>query len=177
MSNGGIMSFRLAEQMQPRPAGVVAVSASLPLHSTCPLTRAVPLLMIDGNADPVMPYAGGEIGVDRGLMLGAERTASAYAMLSEGKPPVLSPQAPPLTPRSSIAEAHQAGDATTADLLVYTPTNAALPVELLRINGGGHIEPSIAHHPPKAYAAMIGTQSTSIEAAEFAWQFLRTLHN
>lgn len=61
ISNGGMMSMRLACELSNRIAAVATVAANVPaaLAATCSPPRAVPIAMFSGSADPLMPYAGG----------------------------------------------------------------------------------------------------------------------
>ena len=64
ISNGGLMSFRLACEIPEKIAAVAVVTACMPedLVPTCSTARAVPVLIIDGNDDPLMPWEGGSVG-------------------------------------------------------------------------------------------------------------------
>lgn len=59
-SNGGFMVFRLAADLSGRFAAMAAVCSSLPAHSECnPIPESMPVLLMNGTADPLMPYEGG----------------------------------------------------------------------------------------------------------------------
>ncbi|MFO1340699.1 MAG: PHB depolymerase family esterase [Burkholderiaceae bacterium] len=122
MSNGGIMSFRLASELRF-------------------LTRQ-----------------------SRGAVLGAEATAERWRRLA-GLP------AEPA--RHEAAPHRDAADRTRATRSVWGADPAGAQVELLRIDGGGHIEPSLAEHPHRAYTALVGPQNTDVEAAEEAFVFFK----
>ena len=64
-SNGGMMTYRLACQDSQRFAAAASVSGSavVPLDDTCTPTHPMPLMHIHGNADPLVPYAGGSGGL------------------------------------------------------------------------------------------------------------------
>ena len=82
MSNGAMMALRLAQELEPAPAGVAAVAGLMAAHSECrPPARAVPVLLIAGTADPLVPYGGGDLRIGplrRGSLLSAEATAAAW---------------------------------------------------------------------------------------------------
>jgi len=44
----------------------------------------------------------------------------------------------------------------------------------MRIELGGHIEPSIAQRAWRAYLTLVGPQNSDFEVAEEAWRFFRT---
>ncbi len=61
-SNGGQMAFRLALELPLEIAGIAAVAANLPAPDNCACREAerpVPVLIVNGTADPINPYAGG----------------------------------------------------------------------------------------------------------------------
>ena len=68
ISNGAMMSFRLACELTGKIAAIAAVSGNLPydLAPHCAPARPISVLMISGTADPLMPYGGGEVGAKRG---------------------------------------------------------------------------------------------------------------
>jgi polyhydroxybutyrate depolymerase len=60
MSNGGMMTFHLAIEIEPRIAAFAAVCASMADRGICPdPEHAVSTLLIDGTADPLVLYGGG----------------------------------------------------------------------------------------------------------------------
>lgn len=59
-SNGGMFVQRLACEMSDKFAAATSVSGSL-VFKGCRPARAMPLLMVHGNADDIVPYGGGGI--------------------------------------------------------------------------------------------------------------------
>jgi polyhydroxybutyrate depolymerase len=180
MSSGGLMAFRLAQQMHTHPAGIAAISASMPAasDSVCPLpTAPTSVLMIDGDADPIMPYRGGPIklfGPPRGHVLGAEPTAALWVALAHHQP--ASSGGASATALETIRPPHkQPADPTQGELYIYTPKGAPIQVELLKIIGGGHVEPSLVQRYGPAYAGLVGKQNADVETVAFAWNFFSTL--
>jgi polyhydroxybutyrate depolymerase len=72
MSNGGMFVQRLACDAPDLIRAGAAVVANMPadLVPRCAPTRAVPLLLMGGTADPLMPFGGGEIAAARRLGAG-----------------------------------------------------------------------------------------------------------
>jgi len=61
-SNGGMMTFRLALEANDRFTAAAAVIANLPDPSECrPLVDPIPMLIMNGTDDPLMPYEGGYV--------------------------------------------------------------------------------------------------------------------
>ena len=64
MSNGAMMTLRLALEMNPAPVAVAAVAGTMAQHSDCAATaRPVSVLLIHGTEDPLVPYQGGGVGL------------------------------------------------------------------------------------------------------------------
>jgi polyhydroxybutyrate depolymerase len=94
-SNGGQLIHRLVREAPGLLTGAVVVAAGLPVDQDFALAGVapdrIPILLVHGTADPVVPYAGGEtrlLGRSRGTVRGALATARAYA--GEGTEPVRS---------------------------------------------------------------------------------------
>jgi len=168
MSNGGFMVFRLALELDPPLAAVAAVSSSLAGESLCgPLRRAVSLLMIAGTKDPIVPYAGGEVkalGRARGATVAIEEAAAQWRRVA-GIP------GPPLT--EVLPHLGGADDPTRAVRTVWGADPGSPQVELIRVEGGGHVEPSVAQRYGRLYQGLVGRQSRDLESAEEAWRFFR----
>jgi polyhydroxybutyrate depolymerase len=63
-SNGGMMSYRLACEDAPRFAAFASVSGSAAVDLTaCSPSHPMPLFHVHGNADPLVPYDGGNGGL------------------------------------------------------------------------------------------------------------------
>ncbi len=81
ISNGGMMSFRLACELPGRIAAIGVIAANLPrvLEETCAGGPPLPVMIIDGTEDKLMPWAGGQIIGERGAVLSAPETAALFA--------------------------------------------------------------------------------------------------
>lgn len=164
LSNGGHMALRLALEAPDLVAGVAVVAASLPApgNTDCRLSgRPVPVLFINGDADPVSPYGGGTVRLlgpfgDRGDVLSSRASFEHFrglAGFSEG----------PFE--------HRYPDEAPADGTVATRQVLAMPgrpeVALITIHGGGHTIP----HPSKRFPRIFGRTSHDLSAAEEAFRF------
>ncbi|HEY4038804.1 MAG TPA: hypothetical protein VGM15_08280 [Burkholderiaceae bacterium] len=167
MSNGAMMSFRLAIEMRPRPAAIAAVAGLMAQQSTCrEPSRPVSVLLMIGTDDPLMPYAGGEVGFrhrkNRGLVMSAEATRD-YWLRVDGLN---------ATYGVTLTFAHRGSDVTRASKVLYGP-DAGPQVEMLTIDHGGHVEPSLRYHYGPIYSQLVGPQNRDLESAEEAWSFFR----
>ena len=87
ISNGGMMSMRLACELPGRFAAIATVGANMPaaLAASCGSARAVPVVMFSGTTDPLMPYGGGRVfGPVGGQVLSAPDTAAFWARRNGG---------------------------------------------------------------------------------------------
>jgi polyhydroxybutyrate depolymerase len=83
ISNGGIMTLRMLCEASDLFAGAGTVIANMAARvgASCRPEKAVPLVMFNGTADPLVPYDGGGVGFggQHGKVWSAERTASFLA--------------------------------------------------------------------------------------------------
>src|SRR5262249_10025441 len=88
MSNGGMMTFRLACDLSAKIAAVAPVIGLLPTNeeAECKPTHPMPMEIFVGTDDPLVPYGGGEGADDRGKVLSAEATRVKFATLNECQP-------------------------------------------------------------------------------------------
>lgn len=166
MSNGAMMTYRLAQELNPPLAGFVAVSGLMASDSRCalPQSRPVPAMVIAGTEDPLVPYQGGQVsvgGARRGGVLGAEATLAALLRVNQNTAPG----------RRSVFGVAQQRDGSWVERLDFGAPNDPARVALLTVHGGGHIEPSISQRYRPFYERLVGRQNHDIESAEVAWQF------
>lgn len=152
-SNGGRMALYLAVLPQTPVAGVAVFASSLPTasDSTCPQTTATPPVMIvDGTADPIHPFGGGEVNIfgiqRRGMVLGAIATAQALAERNG-----LSKE-----PTTTVTLPHRnSGDPTSVKQLTWLRGGKPYVV-LDEVIGGGHVLPEPAFRYPRLFGATTG---------------------
>src|SRR5262249_29110271 len=86
-SNGAQLAYRLALEYPEDFAGVVAISASVPVKENLDcrqVDRPIPVMIINGTADPINPFRGGMVnlgGTQLGNVLSSEDTAKYWAKL------------------------------------------------------------------------------------------------
>jgi len=169
MSNGAFMTLRLALQMQPQPAAVASAAGTMAQKSECDdQPRVVSVLLIHGTDDPLVPYEGGQVGLgnrrDRG---GAQSVAAtrdywlrADGLLREEPVDFQFPRKGGLLDKTSARKQTWGKD-------------AGPQVEVVTIDKGGHIEPSLKYDYPALYRLIVGAQNHDLEAVEEAWSFFR----
>jgi polyhydroxybutyrate depolymerase len=162
MSNGGIMCFRLALELKSPIAGFAAICSSMPpgLLERRP-SHKISTLLIDGTADPLVPYGGGQVqffGYRRGAVASIDASLNFW-LKADG-----------LTGRPGETAIPGSGP-THARTYQYGKGNPQ--VELIKIEGGGHVEPSKTHNLGPLYLRLVGKQNHDLETAEVAWAFFR----
>jgi polyhydroxybutyrate depolymerase len=164
ISNGGFMSLRLACEAADLVAGIAAVSASMPvqLGARCRPAKPVPILVINGTADPMVPYVGGFAQTGntiRGAIWSTDRTVAFWTQRNRcAARPVIE-----LLPQ---VEASQDSHVIQMD---YRGC-AAAPVKLLRVEGGGHTWPGGPEYLPRS---LLGTTNRDIDASAVIWSFFK----
>ena len=162
LSGGGAFVYRLALEHPEEIAGAAVFAASLPTdaNSDCrPSGRPVPMLIVNGTADPINPYAGGAVSMfglaSRGEAQSAEATASRFAALAGAA----GPRATRLRPTRTF-------DPTWAERRVWG-TPATAEVVLLSVRGGGHVVPQPVYRAPR----LLGRTTSAINGPAEAWAF------
>jgi polyhydroxybutyrate depolymerase len=164
ISNGGFMSYRLACDAADVFAAVAPVTATMPadLGPRCRPSAPVAVLAINGTADPLVPYAGGQVRVmfgTRGAIWSTERTISFWAQHNRCTAP---PDTRALADRDS-------GDGSRVVDIAFTRC-AGARVRLLRVEGGGHTWPGGPQYLPVSW---IGPTNRDIDATETIWRFFK----
>lgn len=163
-SNGGQMALRLAVERPQLVAAVAAVAAAMPASSRCaPPRRSVPVLLLNGTEDRFSPWGGGamagQAGASRGTVLSTDASIAVWTRLAG----VARPADVVTLPRSR----------TVGTRVVRTTWGVpGRPVAVLvRVEGGGHVEPSPTERYLPAVASILGRQDDTIEMADEVWRF------
>lgn len=175
-SNGGQMCFRLALEMADEIAGFAAMAANRPApsDSKCPPEHiAVPMMLLNGTADPINPYHGGELSPyglrALGPVLSSSATAAAFAR--PGSSCRAEPATPPCRERTTWAgRVIPGGRGTWVEKHTWA-SGEGDEVVLFTIHGGGH---TIAQ-PRYRFARVFGATSAEIDSPCEIWKFFCTL--
>jgi polyhydroxybutyrate depolymerase len=162
ISNGGMFSQRLGCDLADKVAAIAPVAGSLPelLAPGCAPARPMPVLMIHGDADPLVPWNGGPVAGDgnRGRVLSVADTVSRWVALDGC---AATPTIIPLPDRAP-------NDGTTTSDEVYSSCRAGAQVELYAVANGGHTWPGGFQYLPER---IIGKTSRDFDASETIWSF------
>jgi polyhydroxybutyrate depolymerase len=167
ISNGGAMTMTLVCKRADLFAAAASVIMNLTEQSAsaCHPARPVPILMMNGTADPLIPYNGGR-GTSRFAVDGfwsADKTL-AFWRKNNGC--------------DAKATTTDLADTDTADRSTVTRIDSNCPVGrdvvLYRVNDGGHRMPGSADARfPRLANTFLGPQNQDIDGAETIWAFFK----
>jgi polyhydroxybutyrate depolymerase len=168
VSNGGAMTMTLVcARADLFTAAAVIMNLTDESARACHPSRPVPMLMMNGTADPLIPYPGGR-GTSRFAMPGfwsTEKTLDFWRRANACE-----------TQDAALADLD---DRDKSDQSTVTRISSRCPrgsdVVLYRINDGGHRMPGGFPDArfPRAVDAFLGPQNRDIDGAETIWGFFR----
>lgn len=154
-SQGGFMSFRLGCERADLFAAVGSVAGLMysGMFRDCAPIRPVPIMLIHGTADQVVPYNG------TALFAGANRVLASWTRYNGCPPPPSAQRLPDVVTT----------DDSTVVQVAASNCQAESEVLFFRINNGGHTWPGAVSNIPS-----LGATNRDIDAnSEFASFFLR----
>jgi polyhydroxybutyrate depolymerase len=169
VSNGGLMTMRLACEQPGLVAAIAPVISTLPqaLTKSCQTAAPVAALFMAGTADPLMTYDG-----KPSAML--ERRGTSAPMLSMPATLELWRLRNRCEDKGGAQDLPDINklDQSTVTRIEYRPCKSGAPVVHYRINGGGHQMPSLKPQQlSPQFAKLLGPQNSDIEGTEEIWRF------
>lgn len=166
ISNGGLMSYRLACELSEKIAAIAAVTASLSEKwvARCTPSAGVSILIMNGTEDPLVPWEGGDIHIGRrtfGKVLSTRDTLRFWVERNR------------CSPSAALVEAWDENkeDGTSVRREVYGICEHNVEVVLYTVEGGGHTWPGGYQYLPEW---IIGRTSMELNANETIWRFFKT---
>ena len=154
MSNGGLLSHRLACELSTRIAAVAPVAGTLGIPNCAP-ARPVPVLHIHGTEDGHVPWNGGPgCGPSGADFWSVPQTMDVWRSLNGCG--------------AATSVYFEQGDGRCT---AYASCQA--PLVLCAVEGGGHSWPGGVGKEPVVDCAADGFQSRSFIASEVAWRFFQ----
>ncbi len=165
-SNGGLMTYRLLIEAPDHFAAGAAFIANLPEPAlNLPvLGKPTPLMISNGTEDSLMPWEGGLVGKNRGMVISADETAAwwvtANLVNTDQKTSELLPDVDPEDDCRIRKDYYPAG-------------SDGAPLVFYAAQGGGHAMPSGKHPFPDNFLIhqVIGPVCRDAEGAILAWEF------
>ncbi|AMA60728.1 polyhydroxybutyrate depolymerase [Bradyrhizobium sp. CCGE-LA001] len=172
ISNGGAMAMTLVCARADLFAAAASVIMNLNDEAavTCHPSRPLPMLLMNGTADPLVPYEGG-----RGSSYFAaegfwstDETLAFWRKLNGCETDEVT--------ETELPDRNPADQSTVTRISSRCP--AGHEVVLYRVNGGGHRMPGFAPDArfPKVAAKLLGPQNGDIDGAETIWTFFGQSH-
>lgn len=162
VSNGSILSHRIACQQGERFAAFAGVAGTFPerILGTCNISEPMPAVFFHGTLDNLSPFDGGEVGSIRGgAVLSVSSTMETWAALNQCSSLVLVSDEPNVDPTdgTSVRRETQDGCSGGASIVTYV------------IENGGHTWPD----GPGGGGELFGNITRDINATRTIWNFFR----
>jgi polyhydroxybutyrate depolymerase len=159
-SNGGFMSQKLACELDGVLAGVGTLGATIgsEVLSTCNSSQSIPMLLLLGDADPLVPYNGGTVANNPSPIEGIEDLANFWKAKNQCQTTLPSVQLPDV----------DNSDNSTVTLFEFSDCNCNANIRLYRVNGGGYTWPGV--EIPN-YEITAGETNEDIDASKVLWEF------
>jgi polyhydroxybutyrate depolymerase len=163
ISNGGFFSFALGLHLSDKIRAIAPVCATIPaaIFENYLPKNPPGILLINGTADPLVPYSGGKVGgkwLNRGQCMGTEQTIRKFLQLNQCDGVLL---------QTSIQNKDE-HDGCVAIRNSYRC--ARNHVQLIRVEGGGHTWPGGKQYLGKK---LVGRVCRDFSAAAEIWSFFR----
>ncbi len=166
ISNGAFMSHRLATEASDLIAAVAPVVGGMApaMAKQFQPHHPVSILIIQGDADPLVPIRGGIVGFPRGrkrgLVVPTEETISIYVRRNgnRGEPTVTTLD-------------RDEKDGTSVEIRKYPDGPGGVKTHLYIVNNGGH---TWAGRPLYLPEMLIGKASQEFSATEVIWEFFKS---
>jgi polyhydroxybutyrate depolymerase len=158
MSNGAILTYRLASEISERIAAVAPVSGPMGSEKCTP-KRPVPVLHFHGTDDAFAPFKGG-VGarsVSQTNFYSVEHSVNAWVK-ANGCPEKPTVEMLP----------NKVDDGTSIVRKTYGPGKDGAEVVLIVIEGGGHTWPG-----RKPRLALLGKSTQNVSANDVMWDFFK----
>jgi len=158
LSNGAILTHRLACEAADTFAAIAPVIGAMAKRVTasCHPSRPVPIVGVQGRADPSVPFEGNEV------LESSRTTEDTWRSLNGCAQTVISTPLPV-----------RVNDGTSVERRSYASCRGAGDVVWYEIQGGGHRWPPETVSDARSQAEN-GVSSQNLDASEVIWAFFRT---
>jgi len=166
ISNGAMMSYRLAYELPDKIAAIAPVAGAIPTDvlayniSTAPVSVCI----ISGTHDPLVPWDGGLVGTPRnprGTVISVPDSVLYWVTRNNCS----------ITPHSTVLPDKDPTDRTWVQRDIYYNGTNNTEVTLYTIYNGGHTWPDGYQYLPKV---LVGRTSHDINANAVIWDFFST---
>jgi polyhydroxybutyrate depolymerase len=160
LSEGGLMAMKAGCSMADRIAAIAPVGAAMPKTMICLPSRPLPVVMINGTSDPVVPYGGGTEHNLHLPVISVEDSAKAWAKMARCAE----------KPTQSKLPAREKGGMETK-VETYDGCQQGAQVVSYSVKGAGNTWPGGEQYEVEKE---VGKTSPDPNANETIWSFLST---
>lgn len=160
LSEGGLMAMKAGCSMADRIAAIAPVAAAMPKTMICLPSRPLPVVMINGTSDPVVPYGGGTEHNLRVPVISVEDSAKAWAKMAHCSE----------KPTQSKLPSHEKGD-MEVKVETYDGCQQGAQIVSYSVKGAGNTWPGGEQYEVEKE---VGKTSPDPNANETIWGFLST---
>lgn len=165
ISNGGIMTMRIGCELSTQVAAIAPIAANVAknIYHSCTPQNPVPILLINGLDDPMVPYNGGFVGFKRhfrGRVVSTSESILLWVKINGCK----------TEPNRYYLPDRNPEDGTQILVTDYNSTQGHCGVTLYTVEGGGHTLPgSDVPDMPR----LLGIKNNDIDGAAAIWTFFK----
>ncbi len=163
ISNGGIFSHYLAAKLADRIAAIAPVAGGLadPFYRTFAPSQPVSVFILQGTADPLMPFDGGAVAWRRGQIIATDEAVRLWRQQDHTR----------TLPVTGVLSDTDAKDGCRVRWSSWCGGRLNSEVLLYVEEGAGHTWPGGLQYLPKA---IIGGVCRDFDATEAIWDFFKT---
>lgn len=165
-SNGGMMTYRMLLEAPERFAAGAVYIANLPAFDD-PLpdpAQPVPIMIANGTEDPLMPYEGGVVAKNRGVVISTRETVEWWIEANRAdREGILTVDLPDLNPEDGCRIREE----------IYPAGVDGAEVRLYIMEGGGHTLPSLARQGlfQRLASRLLGPVCQDADGVRLVWDF------
>ena len=165
-SNGGMMTYRVGCELTDKVAAIAPMICNLPrkLAESNRPRKPLPVLIINGTADPMIPYQGGSVGVfgrQLGKVLSTDESIAYWKKHNRLSSKIK---------RTKIRD-RDPDDDTHVIRYDYGEPDAAAPITLYKIVEGGHTLPGRTRSN-RVTQRLLGNVNNDIDSSQIVWEFV-----
>ena len=164
LSNGGMMALRLGCEISSKLAAIAPVIANMPenTYGTCMPENKLPVLLMNGTDDPLVPWNGGFVGYfgkRRGKVVSTNETIQFWKTHNGCSSGIV-----------AWLPDRDRKDGSRVRVTTWKNRGGSCEVVLYRIEGGGHTFPG-SDVPRRRL--LLGRKNNDIDGPEVIWSFFR----
>lgn len=165
LATGGMVALHFACQNADRLAAVGALIAALPEDqaAACKPSKPLPFVLLAGTANPYLPYVGGASTLRdyKGVVASAEATIAPFKAAAGCGEVAKDVAMPDRDPKDQ------------SRVFVDTFKGCKVPVEFIRVEGGGHSIPG-RWRGPTDRGSSPGIHNNDVDASRLIWDFFKS---